>query len=334
MSHPEPPIIPPASSGGQVVSPPKELNLQQQRVRAAYMFLLPMLVMLAVVAAWPLFRSIAFSFTDATADTIFNGQSQWVGFENYLERRVRSNGEVRWRGVLVDGDWWNAVWNTVRFSIISVTLETFFGLLVALVLNANFKGRGLVRAAILIPWAIPTVVSARMWGWMLNDQFGIINAILLTLGLIDQPIAWTASADTAMVAVLIVDVWKTTPFMALLILAGLQMIPRDMYEAAKIDGIHPVRVFFRVTLPLLKPAVMVAVIFRALDALRIFDLIYLLTPQSDATVTMSVLSYRELQQFGDYGEGSAMSTLLFLIITLFVLLYIKLGRVDLSGEKH
>lgn len=311
----------------------RELNLQQQRVRAAYMFLIPMLVMLALVAAWPLFRSITFSFTDATSNTIFNGQSQWVGFENYLERRVRSNGEVRWRGVLVDGDWWNAVWNTVRFSFISVTLETLLGLLVALVLNMEFKGRGLVRAAILIPWAIPTVVSARMWGWMLNDQFGIINQMLMGVGLIDAPIAWTASADTAMIAVLIVDVWKTTPFMALLILAGLQMIPRDMYEAAKLDGIHPVRVFFKVTLPLLRPAIMVAVIFRMLDALRIFDLIYLLTPQSDATVTMSVLSYREIQQFGDYGEGSAMSTLLFLIITVFVLLYIRLGKVDLTGEK-
>lgn len=330
MSHPDTTPAPTAryGSGG------RELNLQQQRVRAAYMFLVPMLVMLALVAAWPLFRSISFSFTDATANTIFNGQSEWVGFENYLERRVRSNGEVRWRGVLVDGDWWNAVWNTVRFSFVSVALETFLGLLVALVLNMEFKGRGLVRAAILIPWAIPTVVSARMWGWMLNDQFGIINYLMLGLGLIDRPIAWTASADTAMIAVLIVDVWKTTPFMALLILAGLQMIPRDMYEAAKLDGIHPVRVFFKVTLPLLRPAIMVAVIFRALDALRIFDLIYLLTPQSDATVTMSVLSYRELQQFGDYGEGSAMSTLLFLIITLFVLLYIWLGRVDLTGEKR
>lgn len=131
---------------------------------------------------------------------------------------------------------------------------------------------------------------------------------------------------------LIVDVWKTTPFMALLILAGLQMIPRDMYEAAKIDGINPIKVFFKVTLPLLKPAILVAVIFRALDALRIFDLIYLLTPQSGSTMTMSVLSYREIQQFGDYGEGSAMSTLLFLIITTFVLLYIKLGRLNLGGE--
>ncbi|TRD14736.1 carbohydrate ABC transporter permease [Palleronia caenipelagi] len=311
----------------------RERSLQQQRVRAAYTFLAPMLIMLAVVAAWPLLRSIGFSFTDATADTIFNGESKWVGFENYLERRVRSNGEVRWRGVLVDPDWWNAVWNTVRFSAVSVALEATLGLLVALVLNAEFKGRGLVRAAILIPWAIPTVVSARMWGWMLNDQFGVINHMMMSVGLIDAPIAWTAQADTAMLAVLIVDVWKTTPFMALLMLAGLQMIPRDMYEAAKIDGIHPIRVFFKVTLPLLKPAILVAVIFRALDALRIFDLIYLLTPQSDATVTMSVLSYRELQQFGDYGEGSAMSTLLFLIITGFVLLYIKLGRVDLTGSK-
>jgi trehalose/maltose transport system permease protein len=292
-----------------------------------------MLVMLALVAAWPLFRSIMFSFTDAEADTIFNGQSEWVGFQNYLEIRVRDNGEIRYRGVLADADWWNAVWNTVRFSVLSVTLETTLGLLVALVLNAEFRGRGLVRAAILIPWAIPTIVSARMWGWMLNDQYGVINSMMLGLGLINEPIAWTARADTSMIAVLIVDVWKTTPFMALLILAGLQMIPRDMYESARIDGIHPVRVFFRVTLPLLKPALMVAVIFRLLDALRIFDLIYVLTPQSDATVTMSVLSYRELQQFGDYGEGSAMSTMLFAIIAIFVALYIWLGRVDLSGER-
>jgi trehalose/maltose transport system permease protein len=311
----------------------RETGLQQQRARAAFWFLAPMLVMLALVAAWPLFRSIMYSFTDASSNTIFNGQSEWVGFDNYLEMRVRDNGDVRWRGVLADGDWWNAVWNTVRFSVLSVTLETLLGLLVALVLNAEFRGRGFVRAAILIPWAIPTIVSARMWGWMLNDQYGIINSMMIGLGLIASPIAWTARPDTAMIAVLIVDVWKTTPFMALLILAGLQMIPRDMYESARIDGIHPIKVFFRVTLPLLKPALMVAVIFRLLDALRIFDLIYVLTPQSDATVTMSVLSYRELQQFGDYGEGSAMSTLLFAIIALFVALYIWLGKVDLSGER-
>lgn len=318
---------PPAAGAG------RETGLQQQRARAAFWFLAPMLVMLFFVAAWPLFRSIMFSFTDATSDTIFNGQAEWVGFENYLERRVRANGEVRWRGVLVDADWWNAVWNTVRFAVVSVGLETLLGLLVALVLNAEFKGRGLVRAAILIPWAIPTIVSAKMWGWMLNDQYGIVNNILMSLNIVDSPIAWTARPDTAMVAVLIVDVWKTTPFMALLMLAGLQMIPRDMYEATRIDGIHPVKVFFRVTLPLLKPALMVAVIFRLLDALRIFDLIYVLTPRSEGTVTMSVISFQNIREFGKYGEGSAQSSLLFAIIAIFVMLYIWLGRVDLSGER-
>ncbi len=292
-----------------------------------------MLVMLAFVAAWPLFRSIMLSFTDASADNIFNGDWNWVGFQNYIEARTRDNGEVRWRGVLVDPDWWNAVWNTVRFSFVSVTLETMLGLLVALVLNAEFKGRAFVRAAILVPWAIPTIVSAKMWGWMLNDQYGIINSILLNIGLIDSPIAWTARPDTAMIAVLIVDVWKTTPFMALLMLAGLQMVPRDMYEAARLDGIHPVKVFWRVTLPLLRPAIMVAVIFRLLDALRIFDLIYVLTPRSEGTVTMSVMSFQNIREFGDYAEGSAQSSILFAIIAVFVALYIWLGKVDLSGER-
>lgn len=307
-------------------------SLQQQRARAAFWFLVPMLVMLFAVAAWPLARSILFSFTNASADTIFNGQSEWIGFDNYLRIQTLDSGATRLRGVLVDEDWWNAVWNTVRFAFVSVFFETVLGLLVALVLNAEFKGRGLVRAAILIPWAIPTIVSAKMWGWMLNDQFGIINDMLLRLGIISERIAFTSQPDTAMMAVLVVDIWKTTPFMALLMLAGLQMISRDMYEAAKLDGIHPVKVFFKVTLPLLKPAIMVAVIFRLLDALRIFDLIYVLTPKSDATMTMSVIAYQNLRDFGKYGVGSAQSTILFLIIAVFVALYIWLGKVDLTGE--
>ncbi|MBL9056035.1 MAG: sugar ABC transporter permease, partial [Rhodobacteraceae bacterium] len=173
---------------------------------------------------------------------------------------------------------------------------------------------------------------AKMWAWMLNDQFGIINDIMLNLGLISQKIAWTASTDTAMMAVLMVDVWKTTPFMALLILAGLQMVPRDIYEAAKIDGIHPVKVFFKVTLPLIRPALMVAVIFRMLDALRIFDLIYVLTPNSKATKTMSVISRENMIDFNNFAYGAAQSTLLFAMIALFVSAYIWLGKVDLGGE--
>ena len=307
-----------------------EPNLQQQRVRAAFWFLAPMLFALICVAAWPLLRTIYFSFTNTSLTDLYGGE--WVGFDNYLSYRELSSGRVVWRGTLVDPAWWNAVWNTVRFSFISVAFETVLGLIVALVLNAEFKGRGIVRAAILVPWAIPTIVSARMWGWMLNDQFGIITDMLLRVGLIDQKIAWTANIDTAMTAVLVVDIWKTTPFMALLCLAGLQMIPRDIYEAAKVDGVHPVKVFFKVTLPLVRPALMVAVIFRILDALRIFDLIYVLTPNSRATKTMSIISRENLIDFDKFAYGSAQSTLLFAIIAIFISLYIWVGKVDLSGD--
>jgi trehalose/maltose transport system permease protein len=306
------------------------LSLQQQRQRAAFWFLAPMVVALFCVAAWPLLRTIWFSFTDTSMDNLYGGK--WVGFDNYLRVQELPSGAWRFKGTLADPAWWNAVWNTVRFAFVSVILETFFGLMVALVLNAEFKGRGWVRAAILIPWAIPTIVSAKMWSWMLNDQYGIINVILLNLGLIEKKIAWTASLDTAMAAVLIVDIWKTTPFMALLCLAGLQMVPRDIYEAAKLDGIHPVRVFFKVTLPLIRPAVAVAVIFRMLDALRIFDLVYVLTPDSSATKTMSVISRQNLFEYNNFAYGAAQSTLLFAILAIFVSLYIWLGKVDLTGE--
>ena len=308
----------------------KELDLEAQRRRAAFYFLAPMIIALFCVAAWPLLRTIYFSFTDTSLTNLYGGE--WIGFDNYLQRRELSSGRVIWRGTLVDPAWWNAVWNTVRFSVISVFFETVFGLGIALVLNAEFRGRGWVRAAILIPWAIPTIVSAKMWAWMLNDQFGIINDILVRIGILERGIAWTASIDTAMTAVLIVDIWKTTPFMALLCLAGLQMIPRDIYEAAKIDGVHPLKVFWKITLPLVRPALMVAVIFRMLDALRIFDLIYVLTPNSKATKTMSVISRENLIDFDKFAYGSAQSTLLFAIIAIFVSLYIWLGKVNLSGE--
>ncbi len=322
----------PTQGAGVSARPARRSELQAERIRAARLFLLPMLTALFLVAAWPLLRTIWFSLTDTTLSNLHGGK--FIGLDNYLSMRTLSSGKVLWRGTLVDPAWWNAVYNTFRFALISVSIETVLGLMVALVLNAEFVGRSIVRAAILIPWAIPTIVSAKLWAWMFNDQFGMINDILMRLGMIDHKIAWTANSDTAMWAVLIVDIWKTTPFMALLCLAGLQMIPRDMYEAAKIDGINPVKVFFRVTLPLVKPALMVAVIFRLLDALRIFDLIYVLTPNSKATKTMSIISRENLIDFNKFAYGSAQSTLLFLIIALSVILYIWLGKVDLGGQKQ
>jgi len=286
-----------------------------------------MLIALTLVAGWPLLRTFFLSFTDASLSDL--GAANLIGFENYL---VYDNG--RWFGVLADPVWWQSVWNTVYFSVVSVSLEVVFGVIVALILNAEFKGRVIVRAAVLIPWAIPTIVSAQMWAWMLNDQFGIINHLLMVVGIIDNPIAWTASATYSMWAVIMVDVWKTIPFVALLVLAALQMLPKDCYEAAEVDGIHPVRVFFKVTLPLITPALMGAVIFRLLDALRVFDVIYVLTSNSTSTMSMSVYARQQLVEFQDVGYGSAASTLLFLIIALATVAYLYLGRkqIQLGGD--
>lgn len=168
---------------------------------------------------------------------------------------------------------------------------------------------------------------------MLHDQFGIINDMFMAVGLISEPVAWTASPDTAMIAVLMVDIWKTTPFMALLILAGLQMVPGDIYEAAKLDGVPVWRVFRRVTLPLIMPAVLVAVVFRALDALRVFDIVYVLTPNTDATRTMSVYARENLFDFDQFAYGSAASTLLFLVIALITITFIMATRMDLEGKR-
>ena len=318
-------ITPGRTASAQVIGS----DLQSERLRSAWLFLAPTFLTLALVAGWPLVRTVWFSLTDASLTNL--GDAQFVGLKNYLSWITLSSGRTVYRGLLADPAWWGAVWNTLKFTLISGSVETVFGLIVALVLNAEFKGRGLVRAAILIPWAIPTIVSARMWAWMLNDQFGILNDMMLNLGLISQKIAWTANPETAMTAVLIVDVWKTTPFMALLILAGLQMVPKDMYEAAKVDGIHPIKVFWLVTLPMIRPALMVAVIFRMLDAMRVFDLIYILTPNNAQTRTMSVLARENLFDFDKFAYGAAASTMLFLIIASVTVIYMWLGRVNTDG---
>ena len=299
--------------------------LAASRTRSAWLFLAPMLVILLLVAGWPLLRTIWLGFTDA--NTLKIDQARWVGLDNFLTR-----ADGKWYGVLADPVWWRAVKNTLWFTAITVSIETVLGFGIALVLHRSFPGRGLVRAAILIPWAIPTVVSARIWGWLLNDQYGFINHVLRALGIVDHPIAWTADPSLLMTSVVLVDVWKTTPFMALLILAALQMLPKECYEAAQIDGTHPIKVFWRVTLPLVRPALMVAVIFRAIDALRVFDVIFVLTGANEQSMTMSIYARQQLFEFNQTGYGSAVSTLLFFIIALATILLLVATRVRLGDE--
>ncbi len=294
-------------------------GIERRRRRTAWLFLAPMLVVLAAVAGWPLLRTVWFAFTDAM---LFDMRS--YGFA----------GLLNFRYLATDPDWWQAVWNTLIFATVSVALETVLGLVIALVLDAKIRGRGALRAGMLIPWAIPTVVSAQMWGWMLHDQFGVINAVLLALGIIAEPWAWVADPRLALWSVVAVDVWKTTPFMALLLLAALQLVPGSVYEAARVDGLGPVGMFFRMTLPLIRPALVVAILFRALDALRVFDLMYVLTGNSPSTASMSVYARQQLVDFQDVGLGSAAATFLVLIIAACAALIIVAGRVrfDTGGR--
>jgi trehalose/maltose transport system permease protein len=299
------------------------------RVKTAWLFLAPMVLLMLVVAVWPLARSIWFSFTDININDF--SAAEFVGWENYFgDYGLFFNPNEE--GGFWAGDWGISIRNTFSFAVVSVILETLTGLGVALLLNQEFKGRGFVRTAVLVPWAIPTIVSAKMWGWMLNDQFGVINNYLMALGVISQKIAWTAEPAYALWTVVLVDVWKTTPFMALLILAALQTVPKDCYEAARVDGVHPLRVFWKITLPLIRQPLLVAVVFRLLDSLRVFDLIYVLTANGSTTISMSGFVRREMVEYGNMGYGSAASTSLFLIILLTAIIFLKLARVKMSED--
>ncbi len=287
---------------------PRAISLDARRARTAWLFLAPSIVVILLVAGYPLFRTIQLSLTQ-TSMLQFPLKSQFVGLLNF-------------KFLIQDGQWWRSVENTVIFTVGSVAVETVLGLGIALLVNAKFPGRGAMRTAMLIPWAIPTVVSAQMWRWMYNDVYGVINDLFMKFHLIDKPYAWLANPRLMLPAVISVDVWKTTPFMALLLLAGLQSIPNELYEAARVDGATAWQNLVRVTLPLLRPALLVALIFRTLDALRVFDVIYVMTGTTPNTMSMAVYARQQLVDFGALGYGSAMSVGIFVIIGLFVVAYV------------
>ncbi len=293
-------------------------GLQAGRRRAAWLFLAPTLLLLAAVAGWPLLRTLLLSFTDAQLAR--PGEARWIGWENFAF-------------LLQDPDWWRAVANTLVFTTLSVSAQLVLGLGVALALNARFPGRGLVRAAVLLPWAIPTVVSAQMWAWMYHDVYGVLNELLLRSGALDEPVPWLAEPVSSMAAIILTDTWKATPFMALLLLAGLQTVPGEVHEAAQVDGMGRWGRFVHITLPLLRPAMLVALVFRTLDALRVFDLIYVMTSNSRDTASMAVYARQQLIDFQETGYGSAASTLIFAIIACVSLGYVALLRTHLAEGK-
>lgn len=304
----------------QVVPKRQPLSAAAKRQeRLAYLLLLPTILVVIGVAFYPLANTIYATFFDARLGS--SRAWEFVGLKNY-------------RVLMTDPRWWEAVLNTVKFTVTSVFFELILGLGIALVVNSKFPGRGLMRTAMLVPWAIPTAISSQMWKWMYHDVFGVINDFFVNVvPILDRKIAWVANADTALWALVAVDVWKTTPFMALLLLAGLQLIPADIYEAASVDGATGWRQFVTITLPLLRSSIVVALIFRTLDALRVFDLVWIMTSGAFGTESMATMNQRNLIQFQKLGYGSTISVAIFLVIAVFVVFYIAVifrGREEAS----
>lgn len=300
------------------------------RERLAWLLVFPSLLVVFVVALFPLLQSFWFSFT--TARLASTAEAEFVGLAQY-------------EYLLTNSDFIRSFWNTLVFTISSVTIETVLGVVVALIINSQFRARGLMRAAILIPWAIPTVVSSQLWRYMLNGQYGVINDLLVNkipgffnaipgIGppiaslFPESPVAFLAIPALQMPSAIAVDVWKTTPFMALLILAGLQVIPGDVYEASYVDGATKWQQFWQHTLPLLRPALLVALIFRTLDAFRVFDVIYVMFGPVPQTSTLAIAAQQALVNGDRLGRASAASVIIFLCIGVLVFIYTRLVRVE------
>lgn len=289
-------------------------KLAQRQEKLAWVMLLPGLLGLLLVAFYPLLRTFLDSFTDARLAS--SKATHIIGLRNYAD-------------LLHDHDWYHSILVTVKFTAITVAAEFVLGIIIALVINSNFKGRGLMRAAMLVPWAIPTAVSTQMWRWMYNDVYGVFNDLLVhRLHILKSNVAFVAQPNTSLWAISVMEVWKTTPFVALLLLAGLQVIPGDVYEAARIDGAGAIRQFFAITLPLLRPAILVTLIFRTLDALRVFDAFFVMFGGRADTQTMAIYNQQTLVEFSDLGYGAAISVGIFLIIGIFVVAYTTFLKVD------
>ena len=287
------------------------------QARLAWILISPTVLVLTIVILIPIAQSLyqsLFGRPRLEDNGFFSTIEPFVGLKNYTD--IFSSAGERF---------WVAFYNTTLFGVVTVVLETVLGVAMALIMHKAMKGRGIVRASILVPWAIPTAVSAILWGWIFN-QNGVANAIL------GRHVMWASGDLSAKAAIIIADVWKTAPYIGLLTLAGLQLIPDEVYEAAKIDGASAWKRFTSITLPLVKPALVVAVVFRALDALRMFDLPYILIgPRKGSVETLSMLVQDESSN-SRYGSAAAYALILFLYVFVFAIAFLKITNTDLSGN--
>ena len=288
--------------------------------RLALFFLLPSFFFVALFSIFPIVESLRLSFYRMILTLPWLGQ-RMVGWENY-------------RDLLTDPVALASIRTTLIFIAVTIPLELFVGLGIALVLNEMFRGRGLLRAVVLIPWAVPTVVASQMWRFIFNDRYGLVNFMLFGA---DTSRYWAPLAHPhfALAAIMVAEIWKTTPFAALIILAGLQSIPDDLYEAASVDGATPWQKFRHLTLPLLKPALLLALLFRTIDALRVFDLVFVMTQggPADATNVLQFYGYKKTFAEGMIGYGSAIAVTVFFMSLVLALAYLRAFKITrLQGQ--
>lgn len=310
----------------------KRYSREKQETRMGLFFLLPSLIVIVLITFLPIgqtfFRSL-FRW-----DIKFESRQYFTGLSNYtaiFQGLFSPDEALSWTV-----SFWNSAWVTFLFTIIAVLIETVVGLLIALIINREFRGRGLVRTATLIPWAIPTVASAQMWRMMFSSQGGVINDLAKRLGFITEYVNFLGdSTTTAFWSMVTADAWKTIQFMALLLLAGLQTIPLQLYEAARVDGASKWRQFFSITLPMLKPSLLVALIFRTLDTFKAFDIAQVLTGGGPASGTelLSLFNYKLMIQQGQHGRGSAVAIMLFIFTMLIAFFFIKVLGADPYASK-
>ena len=277
----------------------------------AYVFMLPAFLVLASVAFWPLLQVLINSFSDKM---LFDSeQVRFVGLSNF------------WT-IFKDDLFLKSVMHTMIFTVLSVSLETTFGMCLALLMHRPSPLRPFLRAMILIPWAIPTIISTKIWEWMLADVGGVVNYLLIKMGIVDQPVLFVSTPFLALITVVVVDVWKTTPFMALILLGGLQMVSQDSIDAGRLDGISPVRFFFKVVLPQLKGTLLVAISLRIIDAMRVFDMIYGLVGENPSILSIAGYIRQQMFAFQSLGVSSAAATTLLCVVSVVIYFLLRFRR--------
>ncbi len=287
------------------------LSLRRQDARTAWFLLAPSLLVILGITLWPVISTLILSFFNAP--TGINQTRTFVGFSNYI-------------GMLTDRTFWETIWRTLYFTVVSVGLELSLGLGIAQLIHSRPWGWQFLRLSLIIPWAVPTIVNGAMWRWIYSADFGALNGLLMALGLIKHYVPWLTFTSMAMNLVIVADVWHTMPFVALVLQAALATLPADLEEAAAVDGANAWQRFWQIRVPMLRPAILVALIVRTVDAFRVFDIVYIITAGGPAykTLTITYLTYLNSFTFGKQGTGAALSFLISAVTLVMALVYIRI----------